>query len=294
MHQYQFSAMTVNCELQLCAASESNARDVAQQVIENTLRLQHKYNFHDSASWLNRHVNNRNSRVVKLDGESAQVLARVKAISASLEYTFDITVGTLQPCFKQTNLVKALNLRKRLQKSMGDSTWALCRDELIFSNDLCRFDLGGVIKEYAVDQAAQIVRDSGISGALINFGGDIFVCGTKNSGAKFVVGVKNPKEPSSMMFSVDLENQALTTSGHYERHKQMGKRKISHILSDRGVDERVLSVTTISDSVLASGMYSTALTLKPELALEDNMAAVFIDSQLKVHQSATTLEPASA
>jgi thiamine biosynthesis lipoprotein len=291
MHQYQFSAMTVNCELQLAVECENTARQVAQKIIQNTLRLQQKYNFHDSESWLNRCINNRSSKEVLLDSESAQVLSQVKQFSLQLANTFDITVGTLKPCFKQGNLVKALNLRKRLQKSMGDQAWQLDDDKLVFSNDICRFDLGGVIKEYAVDQAAQIVREAGLSGALINFGGDIYVCGTKSSGAKFVVGVKSPRNPEQMMFSVDLQDQALTTSGHYEREKQLGKRKISHILSERGIDSRVLSVTTISESVLCSGIYSTALTIKPELPIGNDMSTIFIDSTLKIHQSAITLEP---
>lgn len=290
MHQYQFSAMTVNCELQLAAHSEAQARSVAEKVIQNTLRLQQKYNFHDARSWLNSQINNRSGSVVLLDEEASAVLHQVKALSSGVEQLFDITVGTLKPCFKQDNLVKALNLRKRLTKSMGDKAWYLEGRELHFNNAVCRFDLGGVIKEFAVDQAAQIVKDAGISGALINFGGDIYVSGTKNSGAKFVVGVKNPANPQQMMFSVDLQDQALTTSGHYERQQRLGKRKISHILSDKGVDPRVLSVTVISDSVLCSGIYSTALTLKPDLPCAENMSAIFIDSALKVHQTAATLE----
>lgn len=289
MHRYTFEAMTVGCEIQLAIADESEARQVAEEIIRNTLRLQHKYNFYDQRSWLNTALNQRAQREVSVDAETLNVLRTVKELSAAVD-SFDITVGTLQPCFRQKTAVQAMKLRKRLEKSMGHDSWYLEDDRVCFLNDICRFDLGGVIKEHAVDQAVAIVRNAGISGALINFGGDLFVHGRKANDSQFVVAVKNPVNPSEMMFSLNLEDQALTTSGHYERSKQMGKRKVSHILGRQGTDERVLSVTVVSDTVLSSGVYSTALTLTPELSLADDMAAVFIDRNLQVHQSASGLE----
>ena len=290
IHKYRFQAMTVGCELQLVMPEESDARAVAERVIRNTLRLQNKYNFHSADSWLSRQVNQRRAERVALDDESRTVLQQVQALAPRTGGHFDITVGTLRPCFRQRSRAEALKLRKRLEKFMGPSQWQLDGDALIFANELCKFDLGGVIKEHAVDQAAQIVRDAGVSGALINFGGDIYVHGRKSEEIPFTVAVKNPQNPAEMLFGLELENQALTTSGHYERSQTFGKRKISHILGRDGVDSRVQSVTVVSPSVLESGVFSTALTLQPSLELSETMAAVFVDQQLQLHQSYETLE----
>ncbi|MCV6587611.1 MAG: FAD:protein FMN transferase [Marinobacterium sp.] len=294
IHKFSFQAMTVHCELQLVMDGEQDARQLADRIIKNTLRLQQKYNFHADNSWLNRTINQRTQQVIELDDETAAVLAQVRQLSTRLEGQFDITVGTLKPCFRQRSQQEALKLRKRLLKFMGPQQWQLDGNRLEFANPQCRFDLGGVIKEHAVDQAVVIARETGLKGALINFGGDLYVHGTRSHGDPFRVAVKNPQNPREMLFALELQNQALTTSGHYERHQSMGKQKVSHILGRREVDPRLLSVTVVSPSVLTSGLYSTALTLQPDLPLDDDTHAVMVDNRLQLHQSHRTLDALSA
>lgn len=290
IHKYGFEAMTVHCELQLVMDDEQAAHQLAQSIIHNTLRLEARYNFHRNDSWLNRIINNRSRDSVELDDEAAAVLHQVRQLSMQLDGQFDITVGTLKPCFRQPGHAEALKLRQRLLKFMGPDQWQLDGNRLEFANPQCRFDLGGVIKEHAVDQAVTLVRDAGISGALINFGGDLYVHGCKSSGETFRVAVKNPHDPAQALFALDLQDQALTTSGHYERSQSMGSQKVSHILGRKPVDPRLLSVTVVSPTVLQSGLYSTALTLQPALNVPDNCATILMDTELQLHQSHHTLE----
>ena len=54
-------------------------------------------------------------------------------------------------------------------------------------------DLGGIGKEYAVDQAARQLAAAGVNNALINFGGDVFALGPRANGEPWMVGIDDPR-----------------------------------------------------------------------------------------------------
>jgi len=81
-------------------------------------------------------------------------------------------------------------------------------------------DLGGTIKGYAVDRAKKIIEQY-YQNFLINAGGDIFASGKFSPTEKWSIAVANPEHPDNdtkNIFWIELENQALATSGSYKRH----------------------------------------------------------------------------
>ncbi len=96
-------------------------------------------------------------------------------------------------------------------------------------------------------------------------GGDIYALGKKPNGEKFRIGIKNPHHPSEHATSVQLEDEALTTSSSYERNYQVGDKTYSHILSKEEGNNQPLSVTVISSNCVESGVFSTALMINPKL-----------------------------
>ena len=113
--------------------------------------------------------------------------------------------------------------------------------------------------------AVKILQKEKIKSALINFGGDIYALGKKPNGEKFRVGIKNPHNPSENVKSVQIEDEALTTSASYERNYQVGDKTFSHILAKKEGENLLLSVTIISSNCVESGVYSTALMINPNL-----------------------------
>ncbi len=80
------------------------------------------------------------------------------------------------------------------------------------------FDLGGIAKGYAIDQAIAILREHGVIMALVNAGGDIRVFGTKADGTPWRVGIQHPREKTEITGVVSLSDAAVATSGDYERY----------------------------------------------------------------------------
>ncbi|WP_122082303.1 FAD:protein FMN transferase [Vibrio coralliirubri] len=305
---HRFHAMTVPCEVQILSIDIANfpgasAKEIADEIEQNTRRLEDKYNFYCDDSWLTQHINQRASCDVELDSESAEVFQHLDRLSQLTFDTFDTTVGSIKHLLKQKPKMLHSHAFQALSSALGKQAWELKgamdlkgtvdlqgtldlqKTRLHVPDSRTRFDFGGVIKEYAVDQAVEIGKQRGATSMLVNFGGDIYALGTKPDGSAFNIAVLDPRNNKTPFFAVPLTNAALTTSAHSERQMQFGDKTTSHILSKQDVEKKILSVTAIASSTLEAGVLSTSLTLNPNISVPEDSAVIYIDDQLHIHQN---------
>jgi thiamine biosynthesis lipoprotein len=76
-------------------------------------------------------------------------------------------------------------------------------------------DLGAVAKGFAIDLAANELSD--FEGFIVNAGGDIFAGGTDPNYNKWTIGIQHPYEKDKIIDSIEISNEAICTSGSYER-----------------------------------------------------------------------------
>ena len=124
-------------------------------------------------------------------------------------------------------------------------------------------DFGGIAKGYTGQKLAELFQEYGVSSALVSLGGNIQAIGTKPDGSSWKVGIRDPKGGQQDYIGVlSVENQAVITSGGYERYFEEDGKTYIHIINPRTgypADGDLLSVTIVSrDGTLADGM-STAL-----------------------------------
>lgn len=77
--------------------------------------------------------------------------------------------------------------------------------------------LAGVAKGYAVDKATEVLSQQHIRHALVNAGGDIRVIGGKTETMPWKIAIRDPKNKARIVTSVELYDQAIATSGTYQR-----------------------------------------------------------------------------
>ncbi|CAA6807210.1 MAG: Thiamin biosynthesis lipoprotein ApbE [uncultured Sulfurovum sp.] len=279
LHIYKFTVMTSPCEVQIYSDDEHKARSTAQTILQMAKGLEKKYNFYDTNSYLS----NLNQRKVNtLDAQTKDLLTRAKLFYAKTNGIFDITMGTLT---KARQLSSTKSIRKetqRLEPFVGVEHFKIKKEKLIFDNPHTLIDLGGFVKEYAVDQSVKLLKKAKLNSALINFGGDIYALGSKPNGKAFSIGIKNPLNPNEYLTGVEITNQALTTSASYERNHSVEGQRYSHIISSSTMQSQILSATVISSSVLESGVYSTALMIEPSLSTP--LKKILINEKLKIIQ----------
>ena len=276
-HIYKFTIMTSPCEVHLYCSDESKSRAVAKEILMVAKGLEKKYNFYNPDSYLSL-LNQRTEN--KLDRESRDLLSKVKLFYTKTEKIFDVTMGTLTASRKLPTLDAIEKEKERLTPFLGTHHFQIKRDKLIFDNPYTLIDLGGVVKEYAVDQAIKIVKKAKIESALINFGGDIYALGLKPNGRAFSIGIKNPLNPKEYISSIEISNEALTTSASYERTHIRETKEFSHIISSLPLQEEILSATVIASSTLEAGIFSTSFMIN--FKLQNRLKKILINKNLKI------------
>ncbi len=129
-------------------------------------------------------------------------------------------------------------------------------------------DFGSLGKGFACDEAVRILKKSGITSALLDLGGNIYVLGKKIDGSDWKVGIKNPLG-EGVALSLKVHDLAVVTSGCYERFFEEGGKRYGHIFdgkTGRPVENELASVTVVCESGLYADALSTALFVKGSAA----------------------------
>ena len=122
-------------------------------------------------------------------------------------------------------------------------------------------DLGSVAKGYTGSALAALLQKDGVTSALLDLGGSIQTVGAKPDGSPWRVGVRDPEGEGSVGV-VSVTDQAVVTSGGYERYFQEGGASYWHILDpETGKPARsgLVSVTVVGDDGAVCDALSTAL-----------------------------------
>ena len=131
--------------------------------------------------------------------------------------------------------------------------------ELSSDNPAVQLDFGGIAKGFAVDLTIARLRAMGINNAIVNAGGDLRAMGTHGD-RPWRVAVRKPG--GGNVGSVQVQgDEAIFTSGNYERFRQDQTERYPHILDPAsGWPARdIASVTIITDEGLLADAAATAL-----------------------------------
>ena len=269
--------MTSPCEVHIFTYSQTKANQLAKKILENSKKLEQKYNFYNPNSFLSQ-INQR--KIDKLDFQTQEILKRAKNFYYKTDTIFDITIGTLTQARKQKSIQAIEEETQKLLPFVGVEHFKIKKNRISFDNSHTLIDLSGFVKEFAIDQAIKILKKAKIKSALVNFGGDIYALGTKPNSQPFVVGIKNPLNPKEHIKRVALTNQALTTSASYERFLEVEDKTYSHIIDKSPIQTDIISATVIASNAVESGVYSTSLMIKP--TLKCSLSKILIDEKLRI------------
>lgn len=125
-------------------------------------------------------------------------------------------------------------------------------------------DVGGVAKGYAVEKTAEFMKNKGMSGYVLNVGGNVRTVGTRPDGENWKVGIENPNtgdDENPYIEKLSLGEMSLVTSGSYQRFYIVNGKNYHHIIDGETLmpAEYFMSVSVLcKDSAVADAL-STAL-----------------------------------
>lgn len=114
-------------------------------------------------------------------------------------------------------------------------------------------DPSGIVKGWAVRNAARLLRDAGHRNFFVDAGGDIQAEGYNEDGEEWRTGIRNPFAEAEIIGAVQLSNQGIATSGIYVRGR--------HIYNPKRPGDtlgEILSITVIGADVLEADRFATA------------------------------------
>ena len=149
-----------------------------------------------------------------------------------------------------------------------------------------RLDLGGIAKGFTSSRVMDIFRKNGVTSGIISLGGNVQALGHKPDGNMWRVGIQDPHDLNSTFAVVEVADQAVITSGGYQRYFEENGQTYHHIIDPRTgypAENGLISVTIISaDGTLADALkdadifigVSAPNIVTPEMVASMNMDAI--------------------
>ncbi len=241
-----------------------NAPEALDSAVLRIEELEHELSVTDADSDIHK-INTSGGNAVEVSEDTMNILN--KAVSVSSD-----TGGALNICIYP--VLKAWGFTADEYRIPTDSEL----DALLMNTDMSEvmlsgnsaaipadysIDLGALAKGYASDEITELLRENGVTSAIISLGGNVQSLGNKPDGTEWKVSVRDPFAPDSDMCIVSIGEKAVITSGNYERYfvGEDGKR-YWHIIDPADghpADNGLVSVTVIGSSGMECDALSTSL-----------------------------------
>ncbi|GAB6068285.1 FAD:protein FMN transferase [Methylothermus subterraneus] len=252
------------CEVELCAAPDQAERALAA-ILAEVERLERRYSRYRSDSLLaeiNRVAAGGGS--IEVDLETQSLLDYAQACYEQSEGLFDITSGILRRawCFDSGQAPSEKQIQSLLPKIGWDKVrWRPPR--LSFSIPGMELDLGGIVKEYAVDRAAALAINCGVRSGMVNLGGDVKILGPRPDGRPWRVGIRHPRR-AGLLTALQVREGAIASSGDYARCMIVNGQRFGHILNPKTgwPVQHLAAVTVLGELCTVAGSAATIAILK--------------------------------
>ena len=220
LFRFPFRALGSSCEFLIRAESYDSVKDRVQTALNEISRLEAKYSFFRPESYLSCINAQAHHTPVALDAETQTLLAFAHKLYQDTHGRFDVTIGSIRNCwdFSAMALPDPQQLRQALQ-GVGWPQVEWAQGAIRLPHPATRLDLGGIVKEYAVDCAVGVLEVLGVESGLVNLGGDLrLVGGLGQPPRPWSVGVAHPRQHGSSRATLSVKQGAVVTSGDYQRY----------------------------------------------------------------------------
>ena len=236
--------------------------------------------------------------------ELFELIGRSLEVSALTDGAFDITFDSVGQHydFRQRRRPDAATIeveRERIDYRLVqlDESAGTVR----FLADGVRINLGGIAKGYVVERGAEILRRHGIRNGVVTAGGDSRLVGDRR-GRPWMIGIRDPRQEGEVAISVPLEDEAISTSGDYERYFDEDGVRFHHIIHP-GSGLPVAGVHSASvfgpDAVMTDALSTSVFVLGVDAGLRliaclPGYEGIVIDADGRIFYSPGLAEPDDA
>ncbi len=264
-----FYAMDTVMRFQILAPQDSGMGDRMREEADQASQLLSAV---DPESELYR-LNHREEESFEASPELAEVLSRCLQLCRETGGALNIALYPVTQAWGFTSKDYHVPDPATLADAMGKIQW----EEIGLEGNLVtlpaqmELDLGSVGKGWLTNRCVDILEENQVKSALLDLGGNIYALGRKEDGNSWRIGIQDPFG-EGIVCSFTAEDEAVVTSGTYQRYFEKDGKRYHHILdSETGypVENGLESVTVILKDAFVADALSTACFV---MGLEDSAA----------------------
>jgi thiamine biosynthesis lipoprotein len=290
--RFEFSEphMGTRFRIVLFAADEALAKKAAKAAFARVAELNAIMSDYQPTSELMRLCEKSGGPPVEVSVDLFEILKKSAEFAELTDGAFDVSISPVVRLWRKARrtreMPKAEDIKKALElvdyrkiklDAKGRTVQLLLMGMML--------DLGGIAKGYAADAALLVLRQHGITRALVAAGGDIAVSNAPPEAPGWKIGIaplKNPDAPPTHYLL--LKNAGVSTAGDAEQFVEIDGKRFSHIIDPKtglGLVGR-RSVTVIApNATISDGMDTGLCVLGVDRGLKiienrEDVAALFV------------------
>ncbi len=267
--------MGTEMEITVASADEKAAHKAIDAAFAEIRRIEEMMSTYISESQLSKINSAAGKKAVKVDQELLRLIKRSIEYAEMTEGGFNIAVGPLIKLWRVSeggNIPKKVEIRKALEIiDYRDIVIDEKKKTVFLKKKGMAIDLGGIAKGYASDRAEIVLKKNGIVSGVVAVAGDINAFGMKVDGAKWRIGIQHPRKKDAFLGIIELEDEAVSTSGDYERFFIKDGKRYHHIMDPKTGEPagKCQSVTIVAKEATATDALSTGIfVMGPEKGME--------------------------
>ena len=247
--------------------------DLAVAEISRIENLISSWNFKSQTSLINK---NAGVSPVQVDPELFGLIKRCTQISKLTDGAFDISYASMDKIWKfdgsmqqmpDSSLIKASVEKVGYHNIILDSA----NNSIFLKLEGMKIGFGAIGKGYAADKAKALLMFKGVSAGIINASGDMNSWGVQPDGQPWQVAITNPLNKNKAFALLPLNNNAVVTSGNYEKYLILNGKRYSHIIDPRTGHPSfgISSVTIFAPSgELADAMATSVFVMGKDVGID--------------------------
>ncbi|MGQ9730734.1 MAG: FAD:protein FMN transferase [Candidatus Zipacnadales bacterium] len=258
--------MGVQVRITIYASDEQTGADACRAAFARIAALEDVTSDYRPTSELMRLCARAGQGPIKVSEDLFSVLAFAHYIAERSGGAFDATVGPYTRLWRKSRQIGQLPSRKEWFIAQRVVGWKRMRlDANAHTVELTKpgmiLDLGGIAKGYALDQALAVLRDRGLSRALIQAGGDIVVGDPPPGREGWRIKLWGAERGGEWL---TVTNCGVSTSGDTEQFVEINGKLYSHIIDPRyglRCGEPILATITAPDATTSDSLATACVVL---------------------------------
>ncbi|MCL1679416.1 FAD:protein FMN transferase [Elizabethkingia miricola] len=206
---------------------------------------------------------------IKVDKEVFDLTKKSLYFSKLTDGAFDISIVAMDKIWKFDDSMNELPSEQAIKESVRnvgyqniilDST----NSTIFLKNPGMKIGFGSIGKGYAADKTRDLMKSMGVKAGIIDASGDISTWGTQPNGKPWAIGINNPFNDHKMAAILYFKENAVTTSGSYEKYAEIHGKRYSHIMNPKtGYPSTGLTSVTITgpNATMANGFSTSVMVL---------------------------------